>query len=651
MALLYSASVHYFRTPRDQWKQVLDRLESAGIQGVDVYVPWSVHEMQEGRYDFGDDPALDLPAFVDMVDARGMWLILRPGPQVNAELNNFGLPDRIVRDSRCQAHGPRGKPVFCPNPPVFFPVPSYGSPAYLEEATAWLRAVAEALGDRIRPTGPIRMVQVDNEASLFFRDAPFDQDYRPEVVARWHDWLGEMGMDDREPPVRRGPDREDLVTATLWVRFRQHVMVEGLRQMKTALVEAGLSEQVMAHNTPPSGLWLPVRPSRLASVVDVVATDIYSSSRSTALVRDQVLMHRGQEAPPFSAELGCGTVFFAPRIGPFDNRFVTLVALAHGLAGFNLYMGAGRDRWIGGLVPEGRPDRGADLLHFYQRLIRLLSSIHHEALRVQDRAVLVVPDEYADHSVASFPVPGASPTLLAALGIPVHEMLVTQTWGLESAVQRDWLKRLRACQDALDAGDTPYVIRDGTRPLPASTVAFAPTFDYLSPQVLRTLLEHAESGHTVVMGPREPATDQYMVPLEETLLDRMRAARESGQLMVVQQLRDERVIDLLKQMLRQLGQDAPWELSIRAPSVKILPHRSEDGRLWASWLIASGGGPGQRTVLGARKGWSYTHALALRENGSSGEFINKTGGPGSELVLETSGRQVNLIIWRRDDVQ
>ena len=73
-----------------------------GLTFVESYVPWGVHETAEGRFDFGeDDPRKDLGAFLDLAKELGLYVFLRPGPHVNAELPYFGLPRRD-RDGRAQ---------------------------------------------------------------------------------------------------------------------------------------------------------------------------------------------------------------------------------------------------------------------------------------------------------------------------------------------------------------------------------------------------------------------------------------------------------------------------------------------------------------------------------------------------------------------
>lgn len=49
---LLCGEIHYFRIPRQYWGEVLDRLVEAGCNAVAYYVPWFVHEYEEGKFDF-----------------------------------------------------------------------------------------------------------------------------------------------------------------------------------------------------------------------------------------------------------------------------------------------------------------------------------------------------------------------------------------------------------------------------------------------------------------------------------------------------------------------------------------------------------------------------------------------------------------------
>lgn len=46
---LYSGAMHYFRVPREYWRDRLRKMRAAGLNAVETYVPWNLHEPQNGK--------------------------------------------------------------------------------------------------------------------------------------------------------------------------------------------------------------------------------------------------------------------------------------------------------------------------------------------------------------------------------------------------------------------------------------------------------------------------------------------------------------------------------------------------------------------------------------------------------------------------
>lgn len=46
---IYSGAFHYFRVPRAYWRDRLRKMRSAGLNTVETYVPWNLHEYQSGK--------------------------------------------------------------------------------------------------------------------------------------------------------------------------------------------------------------------------------------------------------------------------------------------------------------------------------------------------------------------------------------------------------------------------------------------------------------------------------------------------------------------------------------------------------------------------------------------------------------------------
>jgi len=62
---LVSGEFHYFRVPRSAWKERLELWKACGGKTVATYVPWLLHEPQEGTFRFGGESWLELERFLE----------------------------------------------------------------------------------------------------------------------------------------------------------------------------------------------------------------------------------------------------------------------------------------------------------------------------------------------------------------------------------------------------------------------------------------------------------------------------------------------------------------------------------------------------------------------------------------------------------
>ncbi|MEU4495250.1 beta-galactosidase family protein [Streptomyces sp. NPDC023998] len=137
---LLSGALHYFRVHEAQWDHRLAMLRAMGLNCVETYVPWNLHEPQPGRYT--DDDALG--RFLDAAHAAGLWAIVRPGPYICAEWENGGLPHWLT--------GRLGRRVRTEDA------------EYLGHVERWFtRLLPQVVERQITRGGPVIMVQVENE--------------------------------------------------------------------------------------------------------------------------------------------------------------------------------------------------------------------------------------------------------------------------------------------------------------------------------------------------------------------------------------------------------------------------------------------------------------------------------------------------------
>ena len=172
---MISGEFHYFRVPAEDWKRRMELFKEAGGNCLATYVPWLIHEPEEGNIVFGDVPNRDLVRFLETVKEVGLQVTLRPGPYQYSELINDGLPDWLLTDyPQVLARDVDGEPFRDASI-------SYLHPLFLEKARKYYRAFAEV----VRPYmgDPVTMLQVDNELGgihMWFGSL----DYHPETMGQ-----------------------------------------------------------------------------------------------------------------------------------------------------------------------------------------------------------------------------------------------------------------------------------------------------------------------------------------------------------------------------------------------------------------------------------------------------------------------------------
>ncbi len=88
---LWSGEFHYFRLPNpDLWRDQLEKLKASGFNTVSLYFSWAYHSPAPGVFDFTG--VRDVDRLLDIADDVGLYVIARPGPYINAELDSGGFP-------------------------------------------------------------------------------------------------------------------------------------------------------------------------------------------------------------------------------------------------------------------------------------------------------------------------------------------------------------------------------------------------------------------------------------------------------------------------------------------------------------------------------------------------------------------------------
>jgi beta-galactosidase len=149
---IISGTIHYPRVPREYWRDRLQKARAMGLNTVETYVFWNLHEPQPGVFDFSGQ--LDAAAFVRMAQEEGLNVIVRPGPYVCAEWEAGGFPAWLFADPTVQVRTRDAK--------------------FLEAADRYLMRVGKELaGLQVSRGGPIIAVQIENEYGSFGHDKEY----------------------------------------------------------------------------------------------------------------------------------------------------------------------------------------------------------------------------------------------------------------------------------------------------------------------------------------------------------------------------------------------------------------------------------------------------------------------------------------------
>ena len=146
---ILSGALHYFRVVPEYWRDRLEKMRAFGLNTVETYVPWNLHEPRPGEFHFED--MLDIVKFIEMANDVGLKVIVRPGPYICSEWDFGGLPSWLLKDPAMQ--------VRCAYPPYLAAVDRYFD--------VLLPLLTPLQSTR---SGPIIAMQVENEYGTYGND-------------------------------------------------------------------------------------------------------------------------------------------------------------------------------------------------------------------------------------------------------------------------------------------------------------------------------------------------------------------------------------------------------------------------------------------------------------------------------------------------
>jgi beta-galactosidase len=376
---LISGELHYFRVPHRGWKDRLQKLKDAGGNCAATYVPWLLHETEEGKFSFGE-AQLDFERFLELCQEVGLWAVVRPGPYQYSELLHGGLPHWLLAGyPEILAQKLDGSPI---NPDLSV---SYLHPTFLEKTRRWLEAVTPRLEQhQFSRGGAVAAVQIDNEL-MGIHEWFGNWDYHPESMGvgretgRWtgflkrrYDSLGDLNQDwgtrfqnwaEALPlAAPAGGGLADTRRLKDYNDFYFTVAADFMALLGGWLRELGIDAPLI-HNSGGPGMnaYFEETLKEMGSGFLLGSDHYYNLGldwgdgthptpkyASKVFYSLEMLKHLGM--PPTVFELPGGSAMDFPPILGHDLEAAYLVNLAYGMKGYNIYV------FAGGANPPGAAD-------------------------------------------------------------------------------------------------------------------------------------------------------------------------------------------------------------------------------------------------------------------------------------------------------
>lgn len=179
---IMAGEIHYYRLDPSEWQPRIDELKAAGFNTVSTYIPWVCHEHMEGDIDLTGKyhPRHNIKAFIELCEKNDLFLFLRPGPFIMAEMKNDGIPHWVYEKY------PHLIPTGFDYQKATTPTLDYLAPDFLKAAKNWYRSIITLISHYKKVIG----LQLDNEIGMlsWVSNRP---DLTEHVINQFRDWLKE----------------------------------------------------------------------------------------------------------------------------------------------------------------------------------------------------------------------------------------------------------------------------------------------------------------------------------------------------------------------------------------------------------------------------------------------------------------------------
>lgn len=366
--IIIAGEVHYFRLPVERWDETLDLAIEAGCNTIATYIPWHMHEEIEGQIDWTGRTRshLNLPLFLEKIKLRGLFVFLRPGPFIMAEMKNEGLPYWLMKKH------PDIIPTTWNHETVSTYTVDYLSPHFLAETENYYRSLYPHIAPYLHQVGgPIIAIQLDNEIGMlsWVSNSP---DLTPTVLTHFNAFLQNRygsNVTDYYPCIHDADAFDRFVTSPvepyalrlhedlgLYMRIRFRQFADALKGMLERVGIKDIPYVINVHGTSDGrALLYPIGLSQLKEAFNdenyLAGSDLYLEDFHMGSFHDFYVVNGMQASlntkgqPLATVEFNCGDGNFGDDLGarmdPASTDLKTRICVAQGHKVVNYYLLSG----------------------------------------------------------------------------------------------------------------------------------------------------------------------------------------------------------------------------------------------------------------------------------------------------------------------
>lgn len=512
---LFSIELHYFRIPKEHWERVIDSAIEMGNTMIAFYVPWFVHEKQNGVFDFSgtSDACCDLIHWLALLEKKKVSVLLRPGPYIYAEMKNLGLPDWLLEEhATSRIMGIEGTKRVASSFAFAF---AHNNPTFLRYVKRWLTQVIAVTRAYIGQDQMIKIIQLCNEIpGVDIDDVNPETLQLHEIESHFHAFY-----EKRYASIERFNeaykttyasfielDPLDMVNNLHYQKdhlayYYEEYYVRYFQTLKKVYEERGINDVIFVHNAyNPRAISLHIEIRK--QIPDLyIGLDNYFSLRS--IFDDKSAAYYCEFAAgyaksafhhvPFVLEHESGFWLDEPHIYGKDLYIFTIWSFLAGFQGANLYLGH-----------EGENYNGMGMLattHHWQAPIRMDGTKKDSFYHLQHAFAIIKENEWITQAKTIYTM---------AFSFPYRSGLI---WEKLSEQSEQMFYYLYKCNAACELQDFDHEPTTHTQMVYVSDA-------HMDEQQQRKLLDYVKDGNTLILVGEVPRVDNRLRPCT-TLIDEL----------------------------------------------------------------------------------------------------------------------------------